>query len=209
MEWDDDISMIVARPLEKWRNEWKRRGLISLKSIRLKHQLNPNHDPLDCNQTNYLGLKSKLKPRPKHSKFNWPTIISVNKLTLVCNRLLSHVSLNHMWIIIFMICVTVTSSIQCYFHQTCLPTAILFLCFKWTVGTTCTVCTTDGMLWLAQVSIVMEQMLRLLHDCGLPKEDVDFINSDGKTMNKLLIEVCIYTKFNNHFLFLILLKRSM
>ncbi|OAY77750.1 Delta-1-pyrroline-5-carboxylate dehydrogenase 12A1, mitochondrial [Ananas comosus] len=38
------------------------------------------------------------------------------------------------------------------------------------------------------VSIVMEQMLRLLHDCGLPMEDVDFINSDGITMNKLLIE---------------------
>lgn len=89
------------------------------------------------------------------------------------------------------------------------PAAILFLFFKWTVGTTCMVGTTDGLLWLPQVSIVMEQMLRLLHDCGLPKEDVDFINSDGKTMNKLLIEVCIYTKFNNHFLFLILLKRSM
>ncbi|KAA3456959.1 delta-1-pyrroline-5-carboxylate dehydrogenase 12A1, mitochondrial-like [Gossypium australe] len=40
------------------------------------------------------------------------------------------------------------------------------------------------------VSIVMEQMMRLLHYCGLPAEDVDFINSDGKTMNKLLMEVC-------------------
>jgi 1-pyrroline-5-carboxylate dehydrogenase len=40
----------------------------------------------------------------------------------------------------------------------------------------------------SKVSIVMEQMLRLLHDCGLPKEDVDFINSDGKTMNKILLE---------------------
>ncbi|XP_020098232.1 probable aldehyde dehydrogenase isoform X1 [Ananas comosus] len=40
----------------------------------------------------------------------------------------------------------------------------------------------------SKVSIVMEQMLRLLHDCGLPMEDVDFINSDGITMNKLLIE---------------------
>ncbi|XP_020250917.1 probable aldehyde dehydrogenase, partial [Asparagus officinalis] len=37
----------------------------------------------------------------------------------------------------------------------------------------------------SKVSIVMEQMLRLLHKCGLPKEDVDFINSDGITMNKL------------------------
>lgn len=35
----------------------------------------------------------------------------------------------------------------------------------------------------------MEQMLHLLHDCGLHKEDVDFINTDGKTMNKLLLEV--------------------
>ncbi|KAI3913335.1 hypothetical protein MKW92_021365 [Papaver armeniacum] len=39
-----------------------------------------------------------------------------------------------------------------------------------------------------KVSIVMEQMLRLLHDCGLSMDDVDFINSDGKTMNKLLLE---------------------
>ena len=35
----------------------------------------------------------------------------------------------------------------------------------------------------------MDQMLRLLHCCGLPVEDVDFINTDGKTMNKLLLEV--------------------
>ncbi|XP_054806746.1 delta-1-pyrroline-5-carboxylate dehydrogenase 12A1, mitochondrial isoform X2 [Prosopis cineraria] len=40
----------------------------------------------------------------------------------------------------------------------------------------------------SKVSIVMDQMLRLLHCCGLPVEDVDFINSDGKTMNKLLLE---------------------
>ncbi|XP_047330347.1 delta-1-pyrroline-5-carboxylate dehydrogenase 12A1, mitochondrial [Impatiens glandulifera] len=40
----------------------------------------------------------------------------------------------------------------------------------------------------SKVCIVMEQMLRLLHECGLPKEDVDFINSDGSTMNKLLLE---------------------
>lgn len=40
----------------------------------------------------------------------------------------------------------------------------------------------------SKVSIVMEQMMRLLHYCGLPAEDVDFINSDGKTMNKLLME---------------------
>ncbi|KAF5933654.1 hypothetical protein HYC85_029825 [Camellia sinensis] len=40
----------------------------------------------------------------------------------------------------------------------------------------------------SKVCIVMEQMLRLLHECGLPVEDVDFINADGKTMNKLLLE---------------------
>ncbi|XP_030497829.2 probable aldehyde dehydrogenase [Cannabis sativa] len=40
----------------------------------------------------------------------------------------------------------------------------------------------------SKVSIVMDQMLRLLHYCGLPEGDVDFINSDGKTMNKLLLE---------------------
>nr|AMJ39521.1 aldehyde dehydrogenase 12A1 [Bixa orellana] len=40
----------------------------------------------------------------------------------------------------------------------------------------------------SKVSLVMEQMMRLLHHCGLPVEDVDFINSDGKTMNKLLME---------------------
>lgn len=40
----------------------------------------------------------------------------------------------------------------------------------------------------SKVSIVMEQMMRLLHHCGLPVEDVDFINSDGKTMNRLLLE---------------------
>lgn len=45
------------------------------------------------------------------------------------------------------------------------------------------------MFYFGQVSIVMEQMMRLLHYCGLPVEDVDFINSDGKTMNKILLEV--------------------
>ncbi|KAK6123343.1 hypothetical protein DH2020_042915 [Rehmannia glutinosa] len=40
----------------------------------------------------------------------------------------------------------------------------------------------------SKVCVVMEQMLRLLHECGLPLEDVDFINSDGHTMNKILLE---------------------
>lgn len=39
----------------------------------------------------------------------------------------------------------------------------------------------------SRVSIVMEQFLRLLHSVGLPKEDVDMINSDGLVMNKLLL----------------------
>lgn len=42
----------------------------------------------------------------------------------------------------------------------------------------------------------MEQMLRLLHDCGLPVDDVDYINSDGKTMNKLLVEVSFKLDFS-------------
>lgn len=37
--------------------------------------------------------------------------------------------------------------------------------------------------------------MRLLHHCGMPAEDVDFINSDGKTMNKLLSEVRPYNIF--------------
>lgn len=46
----------------------------------------------------------------------------------------------------------------------------------------------------------MDQMLRLLHDCGLSSEDVDFINSDGVTMNKLLLEVCAH--YYSFFVFL-------
>ena len=40
----------------------------------------------------------------------------------------------------------------------------------------------------SKVSVVMEQFLRLLHACGLPAGDVDFINTDGPTMNKLLVK---------------------
>nr|Q40255.1 RecName: Full=Probable aldehyde dehydrogenase; AltName: Full=Flax-inducible sequence 1 [Linum usitatissimum]CAA60412.1 fis1 [Linum usitatissimum] len=40
----------------------------------------------------------------------------------------------------------------------------------------------------SKVSIVMEQMMRLLHYCGLPVGDADFVNSDGKAMNKILLE---------------------
>ncbi|GFP82704.1 delta-1-pyrroline-5-carboxylate dehydrogenase 12a1 mitochondrial [Phtheirospermum japonicum] len=35
----------------------------------------------------------------------------------------------------------------------------------------------------SKVCVVMEQMLRLLHECGLPLTDVDFINSDGKSFS--------------------------
>lgn len=40
----------------------------------------------------------------------------------------------------------------------------------------------------SKVSIVMEQMLRLLHECRMPLGDVDFVNCDGSTMNRLLLE---------------------
>jgi len=37
-------------------------------------------------------------------------------------------------------------------------------------------------------SIVMEQAVRLLHECGMPKEDADFINCDGPVMHRFLLE---------------------
>lgn len=40
----------------------------------------------------------------------------------------------------------------------------------------------------SRVSVVMEQMLRLLHACGLPTSDVDFINCDGHVMHELLLK---------------------
>ncbi|CAM6094240.1 unnamed protein product [Calypogeia fissa] len=40
----------------------------------------------------------------------------------------------------------------------------------------------------SKVSIVMEQLLRLLHSCGMPLKDADFLNSDGPTMNHALLE---------------------
>jgi 1-pyrroline-5-carboxylate dehydrogenase len=36
------------------------------------------------------------------------------------------------------------------------------------------------------VSVVIEQFIRLLHECGLPKEDVDLIHCGGAVMDKLL-----------------------
>jgi 1-pyrroline-5-carboxylate dehydrogenase len=39
----------------------------------------------------------------------------------------------------------------------------------------------------SRVSVVMEQALRMLHACGVPTTDVDFINCDGETMHSLLL----------------------
>ena len=40
----------------------------------------------------------------------------------------------------------------------------------------------------SKVSIVMESILKLLQQNGLPARDVDFINYDGNVMNQLLLE---------------------
>jgi len=37
-----------------------------------------------------------------------------------------------------------------------------------------------------QVCIVAEQLLRLLHHCGMPKADVDFLAGPGSTMGEVL-----------------------
>lgn len=39
----------------------------------------------------------------------------------------------------------------------------------------------------SKVSVVMEQALRLFHECGLPPKDVDFINCDGHVMHQILL----------------------
>merc|ERR1711939_113632 len=39
----------------------------------------------------------------------------------------------------------------------------------------------------SKVSVVMDQFLRLLHSCGLPKADVDFINCSGDVMEQFLL----------------------
>ena len=38
----------------------------------------------------------------------------------------------------------------------------------------------------SRTSIVLEQWIRMLHHCGLPKEDMDFIHADGPVMEKIL-----------------------
>ena len=39
-----------------------------------------------------------------------------------------------------------------------------------------------------QVSVVMEQFLRLLHDCGMEKTDVDFLNCHGPVAQDVIVE---------------------
>ena len=38
----------------------------------------------------------------------------------------------------------------------------------------------------SRVSIVVEQWVRMLHHCGLPKEDLDYIHCDGPVMEAIL-----------------------
>lgn len=38
-----------------------------------------------------------------------------------------------------------------------------------------------------KVAVVMEQAIRMLHACGLPKGDLDFINGGGAVMQELLV----------------------
>jgi 1-pyrroline-5-carboxylate dehydrogenase len=40
----------------------------------------------------------------------------------------------------------------------------------------------------SKVSVVMDQFLRLLHTCGMPLEDVDFVNCSGEVMEQLLLQ---------------------
>jgi 1-pyrroline-5-carboxylate dehydrogenase len=37
-----------------------------------------------------------------------------------------------------------------------------------------------------RTSIALEQWVRMLHHCGLPKEDLDFMHSDGPIMERVL-----------------------
>ena len=37
-----------------------------------------------------------------------------------------------------------------------------------------------------RTSMVLEQWVRMLHYCGLPKEDMDFLHAEGPVMEKIL-----------------------
>lgn len=43
---------------------------------------------------------------------------------------------------------------------------------------------------LLQVSIVVDQLLRLLHHCGMPKEDVDCLHGKGPAMGQVRLPAC-------------------
>jgi len=49
----------------------------------------------------------------------------------------------------------------------------------------------------SKVAIVMEQFIRMLHHCGLPMTDIDYIYSNGPVMNELLVRgesrMCLFT----------------
>lgn len=52
----------------------------------------------------------------------------------------------------------------------------------------------------SKVSAVAEQFLRLLHICGMPKQDVDMIHCDGPVMNELLMRAQpVVTQFTGTF----------
>lgn len=39
-----------------------------------------------------------------------------------------------------------------------------------------------------RVNMVLEQWMRMMHYCGLPKEDADFLYADGDVMEKILVK---------------------
>lgn len=39
-----------------------------------------------------------------------------------------------------------------------------------------------------RTNLVLEQWVRMLHYCGLPKEDIDFLYADGAVMEKILLK---------------------
>jgi len=48
-----------------------------------------------------------------------------------------------------------------------------------------------------KVAICMEQYIRMLHHCGLPMTDIDYIYSDGPVMNEIMVrgdsKMCLFT----------------
>lgn len=39
---------------------------------------------------------------------------------------------------------------------------------------------------MCRVSLVIEMFVRMLHHCGMPKEDVDLIHGNGKVVGEIL-----------------------